>query len=114
MIEDEKERGWSIITIEGYCGIDWDYIETCSPHYYKFNGEKEPDKWEKEPNPNYDPEAKIPNDPPYCEKHICFACLSNKCPYFAYAEYKGINEEELEWMGDELDDYADAFQRAKS
>ena len=103
----ENERGWSIICIEGYCGKDWEYIQTSCPYNYKFDADKDPDQWTKEPNSKYNPEAMIPEDPPYCEKHICYACLANKCPYFAYTEYKEDEKEDLEWMGDELDEYVE-------
>lgn len=109
----ECDRGWSIICIEGYCGKDWEYIQKGSPYDYKFDADKEPDEWEQIPNSKYDPNVRIPNDPPYCEKRICYACLENKCPYFAYSDCEKEDEEDLEWMGDELEDYVDVLSECK-
>jgi hypothetical protein len=109
----ENERGWAIICIEGYCGKDWEYIQTSCPYNYEFDADKDPADWDKVPNPDYNPEAKIPEDPPYCEKQICFACLSNKCQYFAYAEAGKEEEECLEWMGDKLEEYVDVWMECE-
>jgi hypothetical protein len=86
---------WRIISIEGYCLIDLEYIRKHSPKMsriiFKEDGDME---FEPEENEEYDPNVTVPDFPSYCKKEICYACLENDCPYFGYTEYTGENNDE--------------------
>lgn len=84
---------WRKICIEGYCFIDFEYNIKHSRNNYlmveKDGGE--PD-FVPTPNKEFDPDVKIPDFPSYCKKEICYTCLKNDCPYFAYTEYLEYND----------------------
>lgn len=81
---------WTHICIEAYCFINMEYNSKYHPYVYKLkksslrkNGKM---KFEKEDNPDYDPNAKRPSKPTFCKKKLCFECLSNNCEYLGFCE----------------------------
>ena len=106
----EWSHAWSFITIEGFCFIDIDYNRTKSKHMWEFIPTADcefttPDDatrdfmkaFRKVPNPDYDPDVKRNPIPKFCKKHVCIACLENKCEHLSFSEaedaiLKGVEE----------------------
>ena len=84
-----KVDGWNHILVEGYCGVNLDYFSKCSKHVYGWEGNKDPANRGERPNPDYDPNVKPNEKPPWCKGHVGKACLGSDvpgkmCPYLAY------------------------------
>ena len=81
------------ITIELFCMLNIDYIQTSEKYNYKCHFDQDSDnlKWERVLNPQYDPS--IPPDPwpDHCKKTLGIDCL--KCKHVAYADYKPEDED---------------------
>lgn len=75
---------WNHIIIEGYCARLWDYHSKHSKWVWGWEGNENPEHRGKYPNPNYDPNVKIPRAPKNCKKEICIECV--KCKYLAYCD----------------------------
>jgi hypothetical protein len=82
-----KVKSWSHILIEGFCMINVDYEGKHSKWVYGWEGNEDPTKRGKYPNPQYDKSAKPDKKPKYCKGHICPDCIqeSKLCPHLAYA-----------------------------
>jgi hypothetical protein len=86
-----RVNSWSHICIEGICMCNVDYDTKSSKWVYKLKKIKKnkPLKWEKEPNPKYDPNARPDEKPSHCKGYVCMECLDDgsdagMCPHFAY------------------------------
>jgi hypothetical protein len=83
---------WTHIILEGYCMRK--ISEKKGKHIYKCIDTKKM-KFEKEPNPNYDPNYKTPKKPKYCINIPIYTCLEKDCPHFAYTN---ALEKDYLWM----------------
>lgn len=79
-----KNHTWTIIQLEGYCLIK---AAVQNKYWYRLDGTKVL-------NPDYDPNAKLPEPPEYCPGSPQYVCLDNKCDFFGYCEYSPSEEEE--------------------
>jgi hypothetical protein len=79
---------WNHILVEGFCAKDWDYNQRHSKYHYAWDPEKDGgnflDNARKVPNEKYDPKAKKPRRPKYCQKRVCIECI--KCKHLAYCD----------------------------
>ena len=72
--------------------VNTDYFSRHSKWMYGFEGNEDPAKRGKFPNPLYDPNVKPNKKPKWCKGHVCGACLEAPggglvaCPHLAYAE----------------------------
>jgi len=75
---------FSIICIDGFCAIDIKYelSKNETDRYYNLDGTL----FHEEPNPLYDPDAKMEEPPDWCPGEPSFVCLANRCKYFLYSE----------------------------
>jgi hypothetical protein len=80
---------WAIIKIEGYCSRYWDYMAKSDPIVFTLDGEERP-------NPEYDPNVVVPEEPRFCKGNVGYICLEYSCPYFAFCEFEEIDEEDGE------------------
>jgi len=78
--------GWNHIILEGYCARKWDYHKKHSPHIYGWDGNENPEDRGEKPNPDYDPDVKVPPRPKFCKKRICYKCYENDCEFLAIGE----------------------------
>jgi hypothetical protein len=80
---------YAILTIEGYCMLNIDYIRKKDPFNYKLR----PDgSFEEEENTEYDPTCKPDPFPDGCLRSIDTACIS--CEHFGWCDYDGDDDEE--------------------
>jgi hypothetical protein len=87
--------GWNHIILEGFCARKWDYQKKCDPNMYGWEGNEDPEKRGTFPNPDYDPDAKVPERPEFCEKRICYTCYEKECPHLATGKGRW---KDLEWV----------------
>ena len=78
--------GWNHIILEGFCAKNWDYNNKHGKWVYGWEGNENPENRGKLPNPHYDPEAKKPEWPDFCKKHICYTCYKKDCQYLAVGQ----------------------------
>ena len=74
---------WSHVIIEVYCARTWS-SKKDKYHYKAIDLKKA--KFEKELNPSYDPNYRIPKKPSYCPNSPKYICLEKNCPHLAYTD----------------------------
>ena len=77
-------KHWTILHLEAYCTINWDYGTKCDKYVYVMDDDHDFDHMKKEPNPQYDPKVKPDKWPKKCTKKLGVDCIS--CKYLAYTD----------------------------
>jgi len=94
-VEDEaypRISHYTVLTIEGYCMLNIDYIRKKDPFNYTLN----PDgSFEKVENPEYDPSCLPDPYPDDCLRSVNTACIS--CTHFGWCDYNEDGDEEWEF-----------------
>ena len=85
-------KTWSVLHVETYCTLNWDYGQKSGKWVYAMDKDHDFEHMKKEPNPQYDPTAKPKKFPKGCPKEITIFCI--KCKYAAFCEDHGYPEEE--------------------
>ncbi|HPY60724.1 MAG TPA: hypothetical protein PLG55_08380 [Methanospirillum sp.] len=87
---------YAVLTIEGYCMLNIDYIRKKDPFNYILN----PDgSFEQVENSEYDPMCLPDPYPDDCLRSVNTACIS--CPHFGWCEYEEQTDEESDFVSPE-------------
>ena len=88
---------WSILNLEVYCALNWDYGMKCGKWVYVMDDEHGFDNMKKRPNPHYDNRAKPNKWPKKCKQKIGIDCIS--CKYVGYCKYEEeeVGDGGIEW-----------------
>jgi hypothetical protein len=83
---------WGILHVETYCTLNWNFSSKSGKWVYVMDDDHDFEHMKKEPNPQYDPNAKPDRYPKKCTREINIGCI--KCKHAAFCEYTGDEEEE--------------------